>query len=345
MTTMLQFATWTVLTYLVCVNLAQTSLIVSAAISLRAHRLATFGEERRWLLGSQVVPQVSILAPAHNEEATVVESVRSLLALWYPQLEVVLVNDGSSDGTVDVLRRAFALEDIHPRRRDALPSAAIRSVMRSRNHPELIVVDKENGGKADALNAGLNYASGELVCAIDADTLIEPDALLRMVRPFLQRDDIVAAGGTIRVANGCTVAHGCVVDIRAPRRFLPGVQVVEYLRAFLFGRLGWNRLGGNLIISGAFGMFRRDAVAAVGGYEVGSVGEDAELVVDLRRRANRAGGPGWVEFVPDPIAWTEAPETMRGLARQRDRWHRGSPRCWSATGRSLAIPRRELSGW
>jgi cellulose synthase/poly-beta-1,6-N-acetylglucosamine synthase-like glycosyltransferase len=185
------------------------------------------------------------------------------------------------------------------------------------------VADKVNGGKADALNAGLNLATGELVCAIDADTLIEPDALQRLVRPFLRSEGVVAAGGTIRIANQAVVKGGRVVQARAPRRPLPGFQVVEYLRAFLFGRLGWNRLGGNLIISGAFGLFRRDAMLGAGGYLHDTVGEDMEMVLRLRRLGYERGGPRRIEFVPDPVAWTEAPETLRVLGRQRDRWHRG----------------------
>jgi cellulose synthase/poly-beta-1,6-N-acetylglucosamine synthase-like glycosyltransferase len=187
----------------------------------------------------------------------------------------------------------------------------------------LVVIDKDNGGKADALNAGLNLATGELVCAIDADTLIEPDAMQRMVRPFLDRDDVVAAGGTIRVANGCVVKSGRVIHARAPTSVVAGFQVIEYLRAFLFGRVGWNRLGGNMIISGAFGLFRRRAMIAVGGYAYDSVGEDMELIVRLRRRGHEQNGPRRVEFIPDPVAWTEVPESLRALGRQRDRWHRG----------------------
>jgi cellulose synthase/poly-beta-1,6-N-acetylglucosamine synthase-like glycosyltransferase len=204
-----------------------------------------------------------------------------------------------------------------------VPTKQVRGLYRSRRYPSLLVVDKENGGKADALNAGLNLASGELVCAIDADTLIEPDALQRMVRPFLLSDDVLAAGGTIRLVNGSSVAGGRVVKTRVPRQLLAGVQTVEYLRAFLFGRLGWNRLGGNLIISGAFGLFQREPVIAAGGYTHDTVGEDMELVLRLRRRGYELGGPKRVDFIPDPVAWTEAPETARVLGRQRDRWHRG----------------------
>jgi cellulose synthase/poly-beta-1,6-N-acetylglucosamine synthase-like glycosyltransferase len=199
----------------------------------------------------------------------------------------------------------------------------VRDLYRSSTHPGLVVIDKENGGKADALNVGLSFAQSELVCAMDADTLIEGDGLQRMVRPFLYSTDVVATGGTIRVVNGCTVKGGRVLETRMPSHMLAGLQVVEYLRAFLFGRLGWNRLGGNIIISGAFGLFLRESVLAAGGYLHDTVGEDMELVLRLKRRSYEVGGPGVIAFVPDPVAWTEVPETARVLGRQRDRWHRG----------------------
>jgi cellulose synthase/poly-beta-1,6-N-acetylglucosamine synthase-like glycosyltransferase len=314
---------WAMLAYFAAVTAFSVLLIGASALELREH-LRRVWEERHWrLLSSEVAPQLSILAPAFNEEATVAASVRALLTLQYPNLEVVLVNDGSSDRTLDVLTSEFELQPIHPVYRRVVPHAPIRGLWRSGLFPGLLVVDKENGGKADALNAGLNVATGELVCAMDADTLIEQDALLRMVRPFLLGDDVVAAGGTIRVANGCAVRAGRVVEARVPRRALPGIQTVEYIRAFLFGRLGWNRLGGNLIISGAFGLFRRAGVLAVGGYLHGTVGEDMELVARLRRNGVEQGGPHRVEFIADPVAWTEVPETLTALGRQRDRWHRG----------------------
>src|SRR5207248_1468651 len=182
---------------------------------------------------------------------------------------------------------------------------------------------KEHGGKADALNIGLQLATGELVCVVDADTLIETDALLRLVRPFLMRRSVLAVGGIIRVVNGAVVRGGQVVLPRAPRRALAGFQVVEYLRGFLCGRLGWNLLGGNLIISGAFGLFRRQALIAIQGYAHDTVGEDIELVFRLRRHGYETQGPHQVIYVPDSVAWTEAPELLRVLSRQRERWHCG----------------------
>jgi cellulose synthase/poly-beta-1,6-N-acetylglucosamine synthase-like glycosyltransferase len=312
-----------ILGYFLLVNGWYLILLVSAGLEMRRHVLLSRGQARWKMLGSRVVPGISMLAPAYNEANTIAESVRALLALYYPNLEVVVVNDGSKDETMAVLIDQFHLAPIHPIYPRRVSSAEVVALYRSRTHPNLVVVDKKNGGKADALNAGLNLSTGELVCAIDADTLIEPDALIRMVRPFIDDDRVIAAGGTIRIANASRVESGRVVDTRVPRRALPGFQVVEYLRAFLFGRLGWNRLGGNLIISGAFGLFRRDLMLAAGGYLHETVGEDMELVLRLRRTGYEQGGAHRVDFIPDPVAWTEAPESFRVLARQRDRWQRG----------------------
>lgn len=314
---------WTILTYFLILNAFYAALLFAAAGYQRWKKRAAWHEYLPRLLGSRIAPTLTVLAPAFNEEATILQSVRALLTLQYPNLEVVVINDGSSDGTLELMVEHFSLEPASPIHYRRLESAPVRAIYRSRTFPELIVVDKENGGKADSLNAGLDVAAGELVCAIDADTLIEADALLKMVQPFLLRDDVIATGGTLRIVNRSVVRDGRVVDPRVPTNPLAGCQTVEYLRAFLFGRMGWNRLGGNLIISGAFGLFRREAVVEAGGYLHESVGEDMELVVRMRRQALDAGRPHQVISIPDPVAWTEVPESLRTLGRQRDRWHRG----------------------
>ncbi len=314
---------WVVLGYFAMVNTLYLVLLASAAWEMRSHLLLARAERRWRVLQSDIAPTISVLAPAHNEAATIAGSVRAMLGLSYPNLEVVVINDGSKDETVPVLVDTFGLVRIHPVLRTSVETKPVVALYRSRTHPNLVVVDKENGGKADALNAGLNVAGGQLVCAVDADTIIEPEALQQMVRPFITADDVVAAGGTIRIVNGSDVRNGRVTALRVPTRPLAGFQVVEYLRAFLFGRLGWNRLGGNLIISGAFGLFDNRATAEAGGYAHDTVGEDMELVVRLRRRSFEAGDPRRIEFIPDPVAWTEVPESLRVLGRQRDRWHRG----------------------
>jgi len=314
---------WVILGYFIIVNTIYLLLLLSAATEMRTHLLLERSERRWRVLQSDIAPTISVLAPAHNEAATVAGSVQAMLGLSYPNLELVVVNDGSADETMQILIDTFALVAVRPVFLQAVETKLVRGLYRSRSHPSLVVLDKENGGKADALNAGLNVATGQLVCAVDADTVIEPDALQRMVRPFLTSDDVVAAGGTVRIINGSEVRNGRVTTLRMPRRALAGFQVVEYLRAFLFGRLGWNRLGGNLIISGAFGLFDRRAAADAGGYAHDTVGEDMELVVRLRRRSYEAGDPKRISFIPDPVAWTEVPESLRVLGRQRDRWHRG----------------------
>lgn len=313
-----------VLLYFVTLTAGYIALFVSAVVGVIQVRRDLEGSSPESVVsrGRATLP-ISILVPAHNEEKTVVESVRALLKLRYPEHEVVVVNDGSSDKTMQRLRTAFALESVPIDIRLDLNCKPIRSTYRSALYKRLIVIDKENGGKADALNCAINASRYPLVCAIDADTLILPDALLRLVRPFLTDVDVVAVGGTICLANGCKIERGQVVEMGLPASWLARFQVVEYLRAFLVGRLGWDRLGGNLIISGAFGLFRRSAVIAAGGYAHDSVGEDMELVARLRHQV-----PSWLQgraivHLPDPVSFTEVPETMKILGNQRDRWQRG----------------------
>jgi cellulose synthase/poly-beta-1,6-N-acetylglucosamine synthase-like glycosyltransferase len=291
--------------------------------TLRVFREVRRPDQRR-LLRSPLTPPVSVLAPAFNEEANVVENVRSLLMLDYPLYEVILVNDGSRDRTLGRLVDAFDLKKSARSFEQALPSRPIRGIYESATYPNLVVVDKVNGGKADALNAGLNLSLYPIFCAIDADSILEPDALLRLVRPFVDAPGItIAAGGVVRVANGCDIHGGRVHKVRLPRRPLPLIQIVEYLRAFFFGRMGWSTGNSLLVISGAFGLFDKKAAIQAGGYATDSVGEDMELVVRMHRNRRERRVPYVIGFVPDPICWTEVPEKLRVLRRQRTRWQRG----------------------
>jgi cellulose synthase/poly-beta-1,6-N-acetylglucosamine synthase-like glycosyltransferase len=274
------------------------------------------------LFTSNYAPPVSIIVPAYNEEATIAASVRSFLALRYPLFEVVVVNDGSKDRTIEVLREEFDLWESDQPVRMQLDTKPIRTIYASPTE-RLVLVDKENGGKADALNTGICAANYPLVCCIDADIILEEDALLRVARPMIESSRVVAVGGIIRVANGCEIESGRVVDIKTPRNHLATFQVVEYLRAFLAGRTGWSVINGLLIISGAFGMFRRRDFIEAGGYAHDTVGEDMEVVTRMHKNLKEKGESYRISFVPDPVAWTEVPETMRVLRRQRDRWHRG----------------------
>jgi cellulose synthase/poly-beta-1,6-N-acetylglucosamine synthase-like glycosyltransferase len=276
------------------------------------------------LFQTHLTPPICVLMPAYNEEASIVESVRGMCLLRYPSLEVVVINDGSRDRTLQVLIDTFGLRPIERAPLRPLATRKIRGVYASPEWPQLVVVDKENGGKADALNAGVSTARSPLFCAVDADSLLEADALERVVQPFIaDPDTTLASGGFVRPINGGKVKAGRVVQTGLPRNVVALFQTVEYLRAFYLGRMGWSSMGGLLIISGAFGLFRTDAVARAGGYLVGSVGEDMELVVRLHRMMREQKRPYRVAFVPDSICWTQAPESFGLLGRQRDRWHRG----------------------
>jgi cellulose synthase/poly-beta-1,6-N-acetylglucosamine synthase-like glycosyltransferase len=280
--------------------------------------------DQRRLLRSPLTPPISVLAPAFNEEANVVENVRSLLMLDYPLFEVIVINDGSKDRTLGRLVDAFDLRRSARCFEHALHCKTIRGIYDSPIYPNLVVLDKANGGKADALNAGLNLSLYPLFCAIDADSILESDALLRLVRPFVDAPGVtIAAGGVVRVANGCEIHGGRVHQVRLPRRPLPLIQVVEYLRAFLFGRMGWSTGNTLLVISGAFGLFEKRAAVLAGGYATDSVGEDMELVVRMHRQRRKHKQPYRIGFVPDPICWTEVPVSFRVLRRQRTRWQRG----------------------
>jgi cellulose synthase/poly-beta-1,6-N-acetylglucosamine synthase-like glycosyltransferase len=297
-------------------------LLVGFRATVRFVR-STHSRDLRSAMQSPFVPPVSVIVPAYNEEGVVVEAVRGLLTLHYPRFEVIVVNDGSRDATLERLVESFKLRPV-PRTFDyEVPCKPIRGIYRSPDHPSLVVVDKENGRKADALNAGLNVSVYPLFAVVDADSLLEPDALLRVAQPFAEDETTVGSGGTIRIANGCGVRAGRVESVRFPARVVPAIQVLEYLRAFLFGRTGWGAVGGLLIISGSFGMFSKRAAMEAGGYDVGTVGEDMELVVRLHRTLRDRQQPYRIRFVPEPVCWTEAPETLSDLGVQRNRWQRG----------------------
>jgi cellulose synthase/poly-beta-1,6-N-acetylglucosamine synthase-like glycosyltransferase len=273
---------------------------------------------------SPLTPGISVLVPAFNEEAVIVESVRSLLSLRYPRHEVVVSNDGSTDSTIAVLIESFDLAPVRVAARTGVPTAPVRGTYVSRRHPNLLVVDKENGGRSDALNAGLNVARHPYVCVIDADSLLEEDALLKVAKPILDDPELLAAtGGTVRIANGCRVDHGRVVDVQLPGSRLATVQAVDYFRAFLVARVGWSRLNALGIISGAFGLFHRSLLETVGGYSTDTVGEDFELTLRLHRHLRERGEPYRIAFISDPVCWTEVPEQFSTLGRQRRRWQRG----------------------
>lgn len=313
-----------ILLYFLVLNGSYFLLLIITYHQIKRYQRLIANEPWRRIIQSPLTIPISIIAPAYNEEQSIIESVHSLIALEYPEHEVIVVNDGSKDRTMATMIEHFQLVPIPMQIEYAIACQNILAVYRSPSFPTLVVVDKENGGKADALNAGINIARFPLVCAIDADSVLEGNALLRIARPFLDHpDEMIAVGGVIRIANGCQVAYGQVLEVGLPRNRVAMFQSVEYLRAFLFGRSGWSAIGALLLISGAFGLFKRQTVIDVGGYRHGTVGEDIELVVRMHRYMREQRRPYRVEFLPDPVCWTEAPESLRVLSRQRNRWHRG----------------------
>jgi len=313
-----------ILIYFIAINGSYFILLAISYFSVLQYRRRIEHEQWRRIIQSPLTIPVSIIAPAYNEELTIDESVKSLLMLEYPEFEVIVVNDGSTDNTLGKLRTSFNLHPIPADIEEKVPCQQILGLYRSPDNPNLIAVDKINGGKADALNAGINVSRYPVICAIDADSLIEGGALLRVTKPFLERQGkTVAVGGIVRVANGCTIEAGRVVRVGLSHAWLPLIQAVEYLRAFLFGRSGWSALNSLLIISGAFGVFRKDVVVTIGGYRHDTVGEDMELVVRMHRYLREQRQEYEMHFLPDPVCWTEVPESLKVLGRQRNRWQRG----------------------
>ncbi|WP_049755762.1 glycosyltransferase family 2 protein [Maricaulis maris] len=298
-------------------------LIAIAGVTLMRRRFEPNAHRLMRRIG-QEAPRVSILAPAYNEAETVVDCTRALLRQNHSNYEVIVINDGSGDDTLNRLVRAFDLKPAERECSDRLDFTPVRAVYHRPGPVPLWVIDKVNGGKADALNAGIAHASGSLFCAIDADSLLEADALIRTSQPFLDNPDTVAVAGTVRVANGCRLREGAVEEAGLPRRFLPLVQSLEYLRAFLVARFALSELGALMIVSGAFGMFDRARVVEVGGYDPRTVGEDAELIVRLHRDGRDSDRPTVVRFIPEPVCWTQVPERLSDLAGQRRRWQRGA---------------------
>lgn len=294
---------------------------------------------------SGLEPPISMLVPAYNEQATIATSIRSMLQLSYPQFEIVVINDGSTDDTLEVLRREFSLLPFPEAYRARLATRPVTTLYRSTSYPNLRVIDKENGGKADSLNAGINASRYPLFCAVDADSILQRDSLQRVAQPFLEDVKVIASGGTIRIINGCTVRDGYLEKVDLPTNLLALMQIVEYLRAFLFGRLGWSPLNAMLIISGAFGLFKKEAVVEAGGYRTDTVGEDMELVVRLHKHYRLAQKPYRIVFVPDPICWTEAPEDLRTLKNQRIRWQCGLAESLVSNFNLLFHPRSGAVGW
>lgn len=310
------------------VMLSYILLAIISGISLKAYLRQNRFVNYNALLSLDSAPRVSLIAPAYNEGKTIEENVKSLLSINYNNFDVIVVNDGSKDDSIPVLIKAFDLVEKHLKYHPQIPTKEVKAIYGSANpaFSKLLVIDKFNGGKADALNTGINISRNPYLVCIDVDCIMDKDVLLKLAKPYLEQSDkrVIATGGVVRIANSCIIKSGKLIEVKAPDNFLARVQVIEYLRAFILGRMAWSKLDGLLIISGAFGMFDREIAIKSGGYDTKTVGEDMELIVRMRRFMIDQGVPYAVQYIPDPLCWTEAPESYKILGKQRSRWMRGT---------------------
>ncbi|SFN45316.1 Glycosyltransferase, catalytic subunit of cellulose synthase and poly-beta-1,6-N-acetylglucosamine synthase [Paenimyroides ummariense] len=319
---------WLFLIYSAAVFLVYSWIGIYAFGAVRRYKNENTFTDYGIIASNPNAPTFSLIAPAYNEGLTIVDNVRSLLSLYYHNLEIIIVNDGSKDDSITKLIAAYDLERVSFFVQGTIETKPVKGIYKSKNpaFKKLLVVDKENGGKADALNVGINVSSGEYMVCIDVDCILEQDAILKLAKPFLEQTDkrLIACGGVIRLANNCKIENGKVVSVNLPKSRLGRAQALEYIRAFVLGRMAWSRASGLILISGAFGAFDREIVLKCGGYDTATVGEDMELVVRMRRFMEEAKEPYEVVNIPEPLCWTEVPESKDILSRQRNRWMRGT---------------------
>jgi len=339
------FVEGAIILYVFVINSIYLALTVMALVSMRRHHAPFSRAEREALMRSPMMPAISIIVPSYNEAKSVEQSVSGMLKLDYPDYEVIVVNDGSKDATLQVLIEAFHLYKSARAPIGTLATKPVRRVYESSDPVRLVVVDKQNGGKADAINAGINMASSPLVMVVDSDSIIDRAGLLEMVKPYLEDPErVVAVGGTVRAVNDCEVRDGRVVRITTSSSMVANFQAVEYMRAFYGGRVGFSLLNCLLIISGAFGLFKREAVLEAGGFEHSTVGEDMELIVRLHHHYLDRQQPYRIVYLADPVCWTEVPQTLKILQRQRRRWQRGTVESLWRHREMLFNPRFKLVG-
>ena len=315
---------WIIIIYMAFVILAYSTMLIIALIQLRKYRDSDQLKKDDDYIDSMFSKPVSIIVPAYNEEAGIIDSLHSLLSLRYPDTELIVVNDGSTDSTQKKIIDYFKMMPIDKTVRVQIQTKPINQIFQSTVYPHLFLIDKENGGKADALNAGINMSKNPYFCSIDGDSILDGNSLLRVMRPIILSDgNVIAAGGNVRIANGLDIHLGSIFGNSLSKNSLVLMQIVEYVRAFLMGRIALSKYNLILIISGAFSVFSKKHVIEVGGYSTNMIGEDMELVVHLHRYIKDKKLNKRIEFVADPVCWTEAPQSLSELRKQRRRWHQG----------------------
>ncbi len=300
--------------------------VVQLFVSLfRVHKNynKTFSDDYHSYVDSDNLLPISLIIPAYNEQENIVQNVKSLMTINYPMFEIIVVNDGSTDKTGELLVQAFHMHKIETSIRYQIPTEKIEAVYYSREYPNLLYVQKKNGGKSDALNAGINISRYPLFTCLDADSRIEKDALLRLSMEFIKDSRTVVAGGLVRIANGSKIVNGELKGFSMPKKLIERFQIVEYYRSFLMGRVFWSASNSLLIVSGAFGLFRKQTVIDVGGYKRNTIGEDMEIVVRIHRYMRKHRKKYKVKFNEFSICWTQGPMSVQDIRSQRRRWQIG----------------------
>ena len=328
--------------YFGSINIVYLILLVFASFKIVARKKESSIEDYTAVLRSNSLPEISFLIPAHNESENIISTINNILAVSYRYKKVIIINDGSTDSTVEVLKNAFQFVSIPMLYSEILPTQKVKSIYCSKLHPEMILIDKDHGKKFDTLNAGINACQTPFFIVIDADTFLDDQAFELLIRPILTDPTTIAIGASIRIVNGCSLSLNTISTFNFPQNILPGMQTLEYLRAFL-ERQGWDYIGGNFVLSGAFGVFKSDVVRQAGGY-VDTVAEDMEIIIRLHRMMKEKKEPYQIKYLPDPVAWTTCPETYKELARQREHWHRGLLDCLWYHRRTFFNPRYGMFG-
>lgn len=309
--------------YTIAINLFYNSQMLISVIDLFEYfKKMRSSDYKRYISSENMIP-ISIVVPAYNEETTVVDNIRSMLALNYREYEIIVVNDGSKDTTKEKIIKEFGLVKVNQSIKESIKTNEVLGVYSSSEFKKLIFIDKVNGGKADALNAGINMSQYPIFAGVDADSVLENDALIKLTMAFVENPETVAIGGIVRVSNGSVIKQGKLVKMNLPKNRVARLQVVEYLRAFLTGRTSFSKLNSILIISGAFGAFKKSAVIECGGYKVNTIGEDMEIIMRLHKKMLSEKRKYKIKFLADPICWSQVPETLKDLHGQRRRWQIG----------------------
>lgn len=324
MSAVIEWMTYAIFTYFIALQVYTAAMAWMSFRELRAQKLSSNFGRLNDMMSSPTTPPVSIIMPAYNEEVGIVEAVRSMSMVVYPKTEIIVVNDGSRDGTLDALIDAFKMVPVHVPFRPEIPTSDIRQIYRSTLPIPVQLVDKENGGKGDALNAGINLAKYPYFLATDADIILDDQCLLAAMHRIVEdREATIAVGGNVRLVNGCKVDRGRVRRVGLPKSIIEMSQLLEYVRSFLASRPGFSRLNSLLLISGALGIFQKQAVVEVGGFSTGHLGEDLEITMRLHKHMRQRKRRYRIVYAPDAVAWTEVPTARAVLRKQRIRWHRG----------------------